>query len=196
MGYAAAYAADAAYAYAAAYAADADAAAYAAYAAYAADAAAYAAANAAANAADAADAADASKNTTKEKIVNYIKSKLEKPRTKEAYEPCEYGDKQSNKVYDFEQGKELFRCFMSDRAYNYVKIETLEEIFNSIIEDEPLYVRVTKPIEWWEDAVEFAQHGEDMASQYNEDSNSIYLCGTFSREEACDFARILLEQGE
>ena len=85
---------------------------------------------------------------------------------------------------------------MSDRAYNYVKIETLEEIFNSIIEDEPLYVRVTKPIEWWEDAVEFAQHGEDMASQYNEDSNSIYLCGTFSREEACDFARILLEQGE
>ena len=86
------------------------------------------------------------------------------PCTKEVYEICEYGDKQSNKVYDFEQGKELFRCFMSARgAHKYLKIETLEELFDSIIKDELLYVKSTKPIEWWEDAADYINtiDGED-----------------------------------
>ena len=119
-------------------------------------------------------------------------------RTKEVYEVCEYGNKQSNKVYDFEQGKELFRCSGSGRDHGYLKIETIEELFDSIIEDEQLYIKVTKPIEWWEDAVDFIVENKDdeLSAYFDKQSGYLRVNASLPRDKWCDFARILLEQGE
>lgn len=109
----------------------------------------------------------------------------EKPRTKVGYE------KVTESIFDlkdeFERG-ELY----SDKDGKF-KVEELAHL-GACCQTGLIYRKVERPVEWWEDAVEFANNCEDMTSEYNKDSDSIYLYGTFSRDESCDFARILLEQ--
>ena len=57
--------------------------------------------------------------------------------------------------------------------------------------------RIETPIEWWEDAVDFAKQCKHVnTAVYLRECDSIDIDGSMTRDEACDFARILLEQGE
>lgn len=59
-----------------------------------------------------------------------------------------------------------------------------------------LYRRIETPIEWWEDLVEFINQstGDSCASSAN--GETLHVRASMSRDKWCDFARILLEQGE
>lgn len=60
-----------------------------------------------------------------------------------------------------------------------------------------VYQRIETPIEWWEDAVAHAKQCKQVNTAiYQPEHDSIDIDGSMTREEACDFARILLEQGE
>lgn len=58
-----------------------------------------------------------------------------------------------------------------------------------------LYRKVEKPIEWWEDAADYVNKEYSFGGARFEDGYLI-VDGKMTRDQWCDFARILLEQGE
>ncbi len=62
------------------------------------------------------------------------------------------------------------------------------------------YRRIETPIEWWEDAAEFMSELAELSITEDGDLQVLMLEGQIgfgmSRDKWCDFARILLEQGE
>ena len=117
-----------------------------------------------------------------------------KPRTKPSYEKVEYANK--GDLLFVKNDDEYTECLVIGWHPHHpaIVIETGEMIGTATLDD--LHRKVEKPIEWWEDAAEFANNSDDMLVQYNKEDDSISMLGTFSRNDACDFARILLEQGE
>ncbi len=58
-----------------------------------------------------------------------------------------------------------------------------------------VYQRIETPIEWWEDASDFInQTDDDNCSSIME--GKLHVNATLTQDQWCDFARILLEQGE
>ncbi len=65
-----------------------------------------------------------------------------------------------------------------------------------VVIDHGTYLRrIETPIEWWEDASEFInQTDDDNCSSIME--GKLHVNATLTQDQWCDFARILLEQGE
>ncbi|CAH9011456.1 putative lipocalin family protein [Vibrio phage 199E37-1] len=97
-------------------------------------------------------------------------------------------------VKEFEEGVDFYTCSKG--------LHTSKNIGNllSVWRDGKLHRRIETPIEWWEDAK--AVHDSfksGFGSQHfhrNEDNDTITISGEYTREQLCDIARELLEQGE
>lgn len=63
-------------------------------------------------------------------------------------------------------------------------------------DNEPFYRKVERPVEWWEDAVEFVKENacNMNAIARNLADDGLYVEAKMSRDQWCDFARIILEQ--
>lgn len=59
-----------------------------------------------------------------------------------------------------------------------------------------LHQKVTKPIEWWEDACEHVKDSssDDWELEVTSDGKVMRMTAEMTRDQWCDFARILLEQ--
>lgn len=57
-----------------------------------------------------------------------------------------------------------------------------------------LYRRIETPIEWWEDAAEFVKPIDSAFIEFS--GGKLKVEAEMTRDQWCDFARILLEQGE
>ncbi len=110
----------------------------------------------------------------------------EPKRTKESYEKVEYSHAwEIIKLY--EDGVELFKTD-SDK----LQIKRINSIALRAQSGYSFYRCIETPIEWWEDAAEFInQHGFAGFANGNLEAQV-----SMTRDQWCDFARILLEQGE
>ncbi len=81
-------------------------------------------------------------------------------------------------------------------GHGYLKCETEDDVAYAA-SNEMLYRKVIKPIEWWEDLVECIDNTTD-GSGYAESikGEKLHVNASMTRDQWCDFARILLEQGE
>lgn len=63
-----------------------------------------------------------------------------------------------------------------------------------------LYLKVETPIEWWKDALQFTKDNAENKITVHESQiyhgGELFIKASMSRDKWCDFARILLEQGE
>lgn len=116
----------------------------------------------------------------------------EPKRTKESYEKRDYSTAwQAAKDHE-ERVEFLYR--QSDlgeaiKGNNWKAIQSPSEAAQYHFD---LYRKIETPIEWWEDAVEFVKplgHSEIVNGQ-------LLVEAAMTRDQWCDFARILLEQGE
>lgn len=59
-----------------------------------------------------------------------------------------------------------------------------------------VYRKVERPVEWWEDAVEFIVESDDddLSAYFDKQSGNLRVNTNLPRDKWCDFARILLEQ--
>ena len=118
----------------------------------------------------------------------------EPKRTKEIYEKVEYSHAwEIIKLY--EDGVELFKTDSDE-----LQIERINSIALRAQSGYSFYQRIETPIEWWEDANDLL--GE-LANLSLDDDGVLQLTMEkgqvgfgMSRDKWCDFARILLEQGE
>ena len=81
-------------------------------------------------------------------------------------------------------------------GHGYLKCETEDDVAYAA-SNEMLYRKVKKPIEWWEDLAECIDKTTD-GSGYAESikGEKLHVTASMTRDQWCDFARILLEQGE
>ncbi len=80
---------------------------------------------------------------------------------------------------------------------NGSKYNELQDYINNLQDNgtSSLYRKIETPIEWWEDASEFInQTDDDNCSSIME--GKLHVNATLTQDQWCDFARILLEQGE
>lgn len=122
------------------------------------------------------------------------------PRTKEVYEKVDFNST-SDAYRAMLDGDALYNHDGSSKflfdGKNFIGIDDDGAVYSMECHSnkEPFYRKVTKPIEWYEDAIEFASMCEHVSSVIaSEDAMSIK--GSMTRDQWCDFARILLEQGE
>ncbi|QGZ13235.1 hypothetical protein PP410_gp18 [Vibrio phage NF] len=123
----------------------------------------------------------------------------EKPRTKVGYEKVE-----------FEQN-EIWKAFKEHQEVGFLYVNTsdgfeclLDGVFNlamAISQGDQLYRKVERPVEWWEDAVEYIRslNGEANAIDFTDASSdgkkmAMNISVVLDERQAKDFARILLEQ--
>ncbi len=119
----------------------------------------------------------------------------EPKRTKESYEKIEF-KKVSDLVLACESG-EVFYC------ENSIGDKSALEMYGAISmhrHSDSLFRRIETPIEWWEDAAEFMSELAELSITEDGDLRVMMLKDQIgfgmSRDKWCDFARILLEQGE
>lgn len=114
------------------------------------------------------------------------------PRTKEEYEIVECFSFALEA--DFNAGI-LFRPNELD-GQGYLKCETEDDVAYAAA-NEMLFRKVTKPIEWWEDLVEYIEKTtDDSGYAESKKGEKLNIVASMTRDQWCDFARILLEQGE
>ncbi len=86
----------------------------------------------------------------------------------------------------FEDGEKLYTKRSSE---DFVLIDNAPDVLRYLYD---LHERIETPIEWWEDAAEFVKplaHAEVI-------NDRLLVEAAMTRDQWCDFARILLEQGE
>ncbi len=109
----------------------------------------------------------------------------EPKRTKESYEKLNF-ECAWHAVKAFEDGEKLYTKRSSE---DFVLIDNAPDVLRYLYD---LHERIETPIEWWEDASEFVKpigHSEIVNGQ-------LLVEAAMTRDQWCDFARILLEQGE
>lgn len=122
------------------------------------------------------------------------------PRTKEAYEKVDFNST-SDAYRAMLDGGNLYNHDGSSKflfdGKNFIGIDDDGGVYSMECHSnkEPFYRKVTKPIEWYEDAIEFASMCEHVDGVIANE-NALSIKGSMSRDQWCDFARILLEQGE
>lgn len=120
-----------------------------------------------------------------------------KPRTKEAYEKVEdaiAGECLYVKIGD----KYSERLVIGNHPHHpCIVVEDGDENINTVMLSD-LYRKVTKPIEWWEDACEHVKcsSSDDWELEVTNEGKVMRMTAEMTRDQWCDFARILLEQGE
>lgn len=113
-----------------------------------------------------------------------------KPRTKVEYE------KVTESIFDlkdeFESGNLFFKA---DTDGEYHRVDAIK-VLGLNFDKSNLYRKVERPVEWWEDAVEFVKENacNMNAIARNLASGGLYVEAKMTRDKWCDFARILLEQ--
>lgn len=111
-----------------------------------------------------------------------------KPRTKVEYEKVEY-----NHAWEIvklrEEGVELFKT-----ASDELQIEKVNVIALRASSGYDFYRKVERPAEWWEDPASHMANIHNTASVYNEEKGTLAVHASMTRDQWCDFARILLEQ--
>ena len=132
------------------------------------------------------------------------KSAIKPKRTKVEYEKCEF-----NHAWEalkaFEDGDELYRDknqTLQTEVVEFIKAASVGGIgyILTYYKADNLYRRIETPIEWWEDAK--ACHDSfkicfgSQRFHRNEDNDTITIAGEYTRDQLCDLARELLEQGE
>ena len=100
---------------------------------------------------------------------------------------------------DFFGLKSEFRkeqLYFKNNNGNYEAAITLVELVTAF-DDLNLYRRIEKPIEWWDDLVEYIERTtEDSGYAELLKGEKLHIEATMNRDQWCDFARILLEQNE
>ena len=113
-------------------------------------------------------------------------------RTKEAYEKVD-GFSFALEA-DFNAGI-LFRP-NGFAGHGFLKCEDEGDVAYAAA-NEMLFRKVTKPIEWWEDLVEYIEKTtDDSGFAESTKGEKLNIVASMTRDQWCDFARILLEQGE
>ncbi len=117
-----------------------------------------------------------------------------KPRTKVYYEKVEF------------EPNEIWKAFKEHQEVGYLYVNTsdgfeclFDGVFNlamAISQGDQLYRKVERPVEWWEDAAEFVRENacNMNAIARNLEDDGLYVEAKMTRDQWCDFARILLEQ--
>lgn len=114
----------------------------------------------------------------------------EKPRTKVEYEKVEF------------EPNEIWKAFKEHQEVGYLYVNTpdgfeclFDGVFNlamAISQGDQLYRKVERPVEWFDDAVEYLNQNRQSGSC---DEQGVLSVGAdMTRDQWCDFARILLEQ--
>lgn len=118
----------------------------------------------------------------------------ENPRTKVEYEKANF------------EPEEIWKAFKEHQEVGFLYVKTSDEyeclldgVFNlamAISQGDQLYRKVERPVEWWEDAADFVR---ENACNMNAIARSLaddglYVEAKMTRDQWCDFARILLEQ--
>lgn len=86
------------------------------------------------------------------------------------------------------EGSIDYWCELNGSYSNLTMDSSLQEFCSAVH-------RIETPIEWWEDASEFInQTDDDNCSSIME--GKLHVNATLTQDQWCDFARILLEQGE
>lgn len=108
-----------------------------------------------------------------------------KPRTKVEYE------KVTESIFDLKDEFESLNLYDSDRSV-ISDVDYLAELFA----EGEIYRKVERPVEWWEDALEYvvSLSDDDIMNEYDHLSESISIKVSMNRKQAQDFARIILEQ--
>lgn len=119
-----------------------------------------------------------------------VKAKLSdlKPRTKVEYEKVT--DPFFDLKDDFENGNLFFKADTDGEYHRVSAIKVLGLNFDK----SNLYRKVERPVEWWEDAASHMANIHNTASVYNEEKDTLAVHASMTRDQWCDFARILLEQ--
>ncbi|AUR95860.1 hypothetical protein NVP1214O_11 [Vibrio phage 1.214.O._10N.222.54.F11] len=133
------------------------------------------------------DAMDEYKDLRKVDISEITK---ESKRTKVEYVKCNYS-REWKAVRHYNEVGELF---VVDCNGNYTNVNDISGAWYEVVckNYRDLYERIETPVEWWEDAAEFVKpigHSEIVNGQ-------LLVEAVMTRDQWCDFARILLEQGE
>lgn len=122
-----------------------------------------------------------------------------KPRTKVVYEKVEF------------EPNEIWKAFKEHQEVGYLYVNTsdgfeclLDGVFNlamSISQGDQLYRKVERPVEWFDDAVEYIRslNGEANAIDFTDASSdgkkmAMNISVVLDERQAKDFARIILEQ--
>ena len=108
-----------------------------------------------------------------------------KPRTKPSYEKVDLS------LCDFIEGFQAGKLFYYQGG-EYHQIETERQAMFHASRDS-YFVEVEKTIEWWEDAADYVNKEDSFGGARFEDGHLI-VDGNMTRDQWCDFARILLEQ--
>lgn len=118
-----------------------------------------------------------------------------KPRNKVEYE------KVTESIFDLKD--EFCAGLLFTKKFNqeWHQIKTEEQLGNLLsMNDDPtkngIYRKVERPVEWWEDAAEFVKENScNLHPKANHlDDGGFYVESKMTRDQWCDFARILLEQ--
>ncbi len=112
----------------------------------------------------------------------------EPKRTKERYEKLNF-ECAWHAIKAFEDGEKLYTKRSSE---DFVLIDNAPDVLRYLYD---LHERIETHIEWWEDASDFInQTDDDNCSSIME--GKLHVNATLTQDQWCDFARILLEQGE
>ena len=120
-----------------------------------------------------------------------------KPRTKTSYEKVESVDS-GDRVFVFVHGDESWaECLVIGwhPEHPIIIVESHQGLGTATLDE--VHCKLENPIEWWEDLVECIDNTTD-GSGYAESikGEKLHVNASMTRDQWCDFARILLEQGE
>ena len=133
-----------------------------------------------------------STNNKKVAFDEIVGSKKE-PRTKEVHEKVELS--LVEKVTLLDSGEWLYT---KPNGRTHIDLECAKSWSLAALDGVEVYRKVTKPIEWWEDACEHvkASSSDDWELEVANEGQVMRMTAEMTRDQWCDFARILLEQGE
>ncbi len=115
----------------------------------------------------------------------------EPKRTKESYKKLDFNHAWEA-VKHIENGGSFFVKKTEGLSPFWVEISHLQ---GAVADWKFAHERIETPIEWWEDASEFINQTDDNnCSSIME--GKLHVSATLTQDQWCDFARILLEQGE
>lgn len=110
-------------------------------------------------------------------------------RNKDAYEKVELT--LAEKVEILDSGEWLYTRHDGSA---HIDLERAKEWSLQDLDGSEFYRKITKPIEWWEDAAEYVNAIVDGGASCVDADFSMTVSANMNRDQWCDFARILLEQ--
>ena len=114
----------------------------------------------------------------------------EPKRTKEGYEKLNF-ECAWHAIKAFEDGEKLYTKLSSK---GFILIDNAPDVLRWLYD---LHERIETPIEWWEDACEhIGNFSKVQSSAHLNDLGFLHIEASMSKDQWCDFARIILEQGE